>query len=365
MSESGTRGVRFADGTFRPQQSTETALAGRLQSPGSTYGSKFSSAEPGSYVTGTKTPPERADTNRRKRTLLALIDELAALREEDLEMERETKSNVVIKDERASRDAEGIERFRAFDKRIQSLDLKLQAFVNAARQLASNVGLLNAAYHLRARLRQVQFFFRKNAAELFDAITRMPNDGNQPYSARKRGEARRNTAIGPENTGPWSTEIEDLPDEMEKLAEDLDAFLMRLNDIPELTDETVDASIIAFEGDLRYRASCLRDFEGQLKYVAVAQYINDLTEDFGAHIESMVDPLNTLINASGILFHGSSVFTGFLDRCSISSPFPGAHHGWIAKLISCHLVNALWFSSLVFSVASAINSQLAYHCKAP
>lgn len=29
------------------------------------------------------------------------------------------------------------------------------------------------------------------------------------------------------------------------------------------------------------------------------------------------------------------------------------------------LVNCLWISSLVFSIASAINSQLAYHCKWP
>lgn len=60
-----------------------------------------------------------------------------------------------------------MERFRVFDERIRSLDLKLQAFANAVRQLGSSAGLLNAAYHLRARLTQIQYFFRENVSPLW------------------------------------------------------------------------------------------------------------------------------------------------------------------------------------------------------
>ncbi|KAG8755214.1 hypothetical protein FRC11_006186 [Ceratobasidium sp. 423] len=262
-----------------------------------------------------------------------------------------------------------MERFWAFDKRIQSLDLKLQTFTNAVRQLASSVGLLSAAYHLRRQLSRIQYFFQENAAELFDDIPHLPNLGTRPYSARKRGKVRRRMAVGPKHTKPWSTEIEDLPDEMEKLAEDLHAFLNRLNDVPEFTDEAVNSSIMAFEGDLRYRASCLREFEGQLKYVAVARYINDFTEDLGVHMESMINALNTFIN-DGIpsirflqerttagLQNLSAVATFLSSVTATTLQFSFQAHG---DLLS-DLVNALWFSSLVFSIASAINSQLAYH----
>ncbi|KAJ1311844.1 hypothetical protein OPQ81_010305 [Rhizoctonia solani] len=366
-----TQGVRIPDKMFQPQQSIGSALAGGPQSPGEINSPIFLSSEPTPYITGTRTPPERAGTNRRKQTLLALLDELTALREEELEKEREISYNVT-KDERMSSDAEGVERFHAFDERIRSLDLKLQAFANAVRQLGSSVGLLNAAYHLRARLRQIQYFFRENAAELFDAIPHAPNIGTRPYSARKRGKVRRHMAVGPENSKPWSTEIEDLPDEMEKLAKDLDVFLKRLNDVPEFTDEAVNASIMAFEGDLRYRASCLREFEGQLKFVAVARYINDLTEDLAVHMESMMDSLNTFIDVGvpTIRFSQKHTATGLQNLSTVATFFSGVTATTLQFSFEAHgdaiqnLVNGLWISSLVFSIASAINSQLAYHWRA-
>ncbi|CAE6405826.1 unnamed protein product [Rhizoctonia solani] len=355
---------------FQPQQSFGAALAGGSQSPGELNGPAFLSSEPAAYITDARTPPERAGTSKRKQTLLALIDELTALRDEEMEKEREI-SYGLTKDERTSSDAEGIERFQAFDKRIRSLDLKLQAFANAVRQLGSSVGLLNAAYNLRARLRQIQYFFQENAAELFDAIPHAPNVGTSRYSARKRGKVRRNMAVGPDNT-LWSTEIEELPDEMEKLAADLDKFLKRLNDVPEFTDEAVNASIVAFEGDLRYRASCLREFKEQLKFAAVSRYINDLTEDLGEHMESMMDSLNTFIDVGvpTIRFSQKHTATGLQNLSTVATFFSGVTATTLQFSFEAHdnvpqnLVNGLWISSLVFSIASAINSQLAYHWRA-
>ncbi|CAE7180293.1 unnamed protein product [Rhizoctonia solani] len=362
-NRAGAQGVRIMDRMY-PQQSIGAALAGGSQ-PGE---AGFISSEPTAY-TDTRAP-ERADTNKRKKTLLALLDELTALREEEFEREKEI-SYGLTKDERTSSDAEGIERFHTFDKRIRNLDLKLQAFANAVRQLGSSVGLLNAAYHLRTRLRQIQHFFRENAAELFDAIPHAPNLGTSPYSARKRGKVRRNLAVGPENR-LWSTEIEELPDEMDNLATDLDKFLKRLNDVPEFTDEAVNASIVAFEGDLRYRASCLREFKDQLKFVAVARYINDLTEDLGEHMESMMDSLNTFIDVGvpTIRFSQKHTATGLQNLSTVATFFSGVTATTLqfsfesTTTVPQNIVNGLWISSLVFSIASAINSQLAYHWRA-
>lgn len=68
--------------------------------------------------------------------------------------------------ERLLTDSEGAERFRVFDEGIRKLDRKLLAFSNAVREFGSSAGILNAIYHLRARLAQIQYFFWENVSTL-------------------------------------------------------------------------------------------------------------------------------------------------------------------------------------------------------
>ncbi|KAG8788488.1 hypothetical protein FRC12_014529 [Ceratobasidium sp. 428] len=340
----------------------------------------FLSAEPSPFFSGTRTPPERANTNKRKITLLALIDELTQLRDEEQEREKEINYGPTA-DERSTSEIEGVERFRLFDERIHRLDLKLQSFTNAVRQLGSSVGLLNAAYHLRARLTQIQYLFRENAAEQFDDVAHGLNHGTKPYSSRRRAKARKSKLMAhlARPNKPWTSEIEDLPVEMEFLAKDLHEFLDRLNDVPEFTDEAVNAAIMAFEDDLKYRASCLREFGGQLRFVAVAKYINDLSEDLGEHMDRMKDSLDNFIDVGvpTIRFSQKHTATGLQNLSTVATFFSGVTATTLQGLIDSNqfsfdvkgeplpdLVNALWISSLVFSIASAINSQLAYHWRA-
>lgn len=65
---------------------------------------------------------------------------------------------------------EGIVLFRAFDRNAHNLDHKLQSFANAVRQLGSSVGLLNATYHLRGALIQIQFLFQDNVNCLLEHV---------------------------------------------------------------------------------------------------------------------------------------------------------------------------------------------------
>jgi hypothetical protein len=46
-------------------------------------------------------------------------------------------------------------------------------------------------------------------------------------------------------------DLEDFPQQLELFASDLSTFLYSLNEFPEFTDKAVDASIIAFEDDLK------------------------------------------------------------------------------------------------------------------
>ena len=44
---------------------------------------------------------------------------------------------------------------------------------------------------------------------------------------------------------------EDFPEQISQFAEDMTSFLECLNEFPEFTDEVVNASILAFQGDLK------------------------------------------------------------------------------------------------------------------
>jgi hypothetical protein len=58
-------------------------------------------------------------------------------------------------------------------------------------------------------------------------------------------------------------DLEDFPQQLELFASDLSTFLYSLNEFPEFTDKAIDASIIAFEDDLKVSVillRCIRNF---------------------------------------------------------------------------------------------------------
>ncbi|KAG8741950.1 hypothetical protein FRC10_002262, partial [Ceratobasidium sp. 414] len=321
------------------------------------------------------------DTNKRKLTLLALIDELTELRDEEQEREKDVNYGPTA-GERLSGETEEVERFQVFDKRIHKLDLKLHSFTNAVRMLGASVGLLNAAYDLRARLTQTQYLFRENAAEQFDDINHEPKP-DAKLTLRRRLNGQRNRSPSPDKghtTNWWPGEIEELPAEMESLALGLQEFLDRLNEMPDFVDESMNNAIMPFAGDLMYRASCLREFEGQLRFTAVAKYINDLSEDLGEHMDRMGESLDTFMDVGipTIRFSEKHTATSLQNLSTIATFLSGVTAttlqvncfictSWLAICLDNHgsplpdLVNTLWISSLVFSIAAAINSQLACH----
>lgn len=147
-------------------------------------------------------------------------------------------------------------------RRIKGLDKELQSFINAVRQLGSSVGLLSSAFQLRARLTQLLHLFQLNAAELFDDIHK---EGSEPIwrlHSRTKGKGRRPTEAKLRPVLDIHSDPEAMPYELELLADDLNTFLECLNQIPEFNDEAVNSSVISFQNDLRYWASCLRDFRG-------------------------------------------------------------------------------------------------------
>ncbi|KAF8510291.1 WD40 repeat-like protein [Hysterangium stoloniferum] len=251
----------------------------------------------------------------------------------------------------------------------------LQNFANAVRQLGSSGRLLFSSFYLRQRLAQILFLFRENAADLFprNVIRDQQRGMHSMHVVRDRiraGKSRREGQKLPPNISCPSVEDdlkpENFTDQLEHLAQDITTFLECLNEFPEFTDEAVNTSIVAVEGDLKYWASCLRDFEGQLRFPAVGHYIHDISVELGDHIESITSTIRVFVevgvptirfaqeHAASNLLHPSTV-------ASLLSAVTATTIQFSFDLVETPIqnaVNALWFSSLVFSVASAVNSFL-------
>ncbi|KZT24894.1 WD40 repeat-like protein [Neolentinus lepideus HHB14362 ss-1] len=317
--------------------------------------------------------PTRADaSNKRKQTLLSLLDALNELtKDEDLH-EPEGKQMYDEPRDIPSVDEDqvvGAESFYKFQRRVLSLDKELRNFANSARQLGSSVGILSSSFHLRERLVQILFLFRENAADLFPRkVTRQSRDAlvnpNSRYSRKRAKRKAPHHIVRPavfDNLDP-----EDLPGQLEMFAKDVMTFLKCLNEFPEFQDEAVNASIQSLHGDLKYWASCLKAYDGQFRYPAVQRYLHDLTSEMGEHLESLTSNLSLFIevgvptirfaqkHAAGNLLNLSTVATFFSAVTATTLQYSYQSTGSVLT----DMVNAFWFTSMVFSIGAAVNSLL-------
>ena len=100
---------------------------------------------------------------------------------------------------------------------------------------------------------QVLYLFHENAADLFPRKVQHQDTSVQERNLPLR--TKRNRSKPPPNvrtpivTGGLLPE--DFPEQISQFAEDITTFLECLNEFPEFTDEAVNASILAFQGDLK------------------------------------------------------------------------------------------------------------------
>ncbi|KDQ09097.1 hypothetical protein BOTBODRAFT_535641 [Botryobasidium botryosum FD-172 SS1] len=317
-------------------------------------------------------------SDRRRQTLLSLLDELEQLKDEmdggygaDCKLERETnvQNGATIN---AHFQTEGAQIFFLFDHRLRALDHELQNFINAVRQLGSSVGLLSSACRLRERLERIIHLFRDNAVELFPNHVKKHGSEALKPSINYRGEIAADRASKYHRL-PTSSNPEALPEELDLLAKDLNTFLDHLNEIPEFTEEVVNASALVFQGNLKYRASCLREYSGQFCYPAVRRYVNDLSVEMGEDMECITRALVGFIETGvpTIRFaqsHASEVLQNLSTMAIYFSAVSSSTLGYSWQYdVPAHIavmkdmVNILWLMSLVFAIASAVNSMLSLH----
>ncbi|KAH7885671.1 hypothetical protein F5I97DRAFT_1809446 [Phlebopus sp. FC_14] len=352
---------------------------------------------------GIHSPYARMESDpRRKQTLLSLLDMLADLHHDGpLDAGRMfltapfwcegTTAIFVATSVDEKLQTAGAELFLRFEKQVACahcflyfIHVQLRNFANAARQLGSSVGILSSAFKLRERLTKILFLFRENAASLFPRkISRQAREGllNPNLMDRRRRSTWRShhppsvaKLILEDNLEP-----ETLPSQFESFSRDVVTFLNCLNEFPEFTDEAVNQSMRGFEGDLKarfhdvltfaffqYWASCLSEYRNQFRSPAVQRYVHDLTTEIGDHIDNITVTLSMFIEIGvpTIRFHQQHAAANLLNLSTVATFFSAVtattlqfSYSATGNVLS-DSVNAFWFSSLVFSIAAAVNSLL-------
>ncbi|KAF8317733.1 hypothetical protein DL93DRAFT_2095693 [Clavulina sp. PMI_390] len=318
------------------------------------------------------------EAQRRQHTLISLIDDLVALRDrrrrkdDEVDLAFESKlgpdSDSRQYDDRTHEDS--ISDIKSFQTRVKGLDKELQGFIVAVRQLGSSVGLISSAFQLRARFAQILYLFQLNASTLFDT----PVDMAEPvWRSKYLKQAKHKTAL--HELRPiieFTSDPEAMPIELKLLADDFSSFLGCLNQIPEYDDEIINPPIISFQKDLNYWASCLQDFRGiffhggilliliqgiadQFQSRSIKYHVHDLALEMEEHIESITQTLTTFVNTGVSAIHvAQKRKADYLQSLSTVATF----------------FSAVTASTLQYSLASAINGQLAFHwrsavCRSP
>ncbi|KAG6380731.1 hypothetical protein JVT61DRAFT_5111 [Boletus reticuloceps] len=138
---------------------------------------------------------------------------------------------------------------------------------------------------------------------------------------------------------------------------DIATFINCLNELPEFTDEPINQSMRSFQDDLKLNSA---------HRPTVQRYIHDLTTEIGNHLDSITETLSMFIETGvpTIRFQQQHSLSNLLNLSTVATIFSAVTA--IMLQLSCKstghtladLVNTFRFSSLVFSMAAAVNSFL-------
>ncbi|KAG8929539.1 hypothetical protein FRC01_004189 [Tulasnella sp. 417] len=245
------------------------------------------------------------------------------------------------------------------ERGIRSLEDRIHECTRAVRPLGSSSGLIFSAIGVRRHMTEIQDVFFANAAAIYVAFGEKPESELHPKLR----------SYSPAKSGRQAGDMKDFPDYLTGFASELRQFLNSLYDIPEFSDKALTDSIEGFAAWLDYRANGLQDFGDTLSTSALKRYTNGLMLEMGKYLKQMGDALHNFskdgVTAIRIaqdrskeqLLNMSTVATFFSGVASTTFQYTSGNK---ASTLD-EVVRALWVSSLILSIASAINSQLAMH----
>ncbi|KAG8918741.1 hypothetical protein FRC01_001681, partial [Tulasnella sp. 417] len=283
---------------------------------------------------------------------------------------------------------ECVQNFLVFEKLVTGLDGELHHFMRAVRLLGSSSGLISAARGLRKRINLICGVFRSSAVEIYQNFgenenSEVPEDLRFHSQKQFRNESKERYLL-------------EFPALLQDISKELAEFLDSLQDIPEfeLSDKHLTDTILAFEGWLVYRANGLEDFSGMVQKVsfldglsdstvlddlqtpAVKFYTNSLVIEMGRYLRDLGRALREFVKdgvpaieeaqrRSQLHLGNMSTVATFLSAVTATTfQYTSSGNNDTPSSTLDQIVRALWISSLVLSVASAINAQLAMHWRA-
>ncbi|KAG9043062.1 hypothetical protein FS837_010067 [Tulasnella sp. UAMH 9824] len=267
--------------------------------------------------------------------------------------ERQQPAERLMGDSQLQRDSR--KDFTLFEKSVKELEENLEIFMRAVRPIGSSSGLIHAARNLEDQMMKILDQMRFTAAKIW---TKFATNKERPQSVLP--EDLRN--------GPMTSWM--LAKSFRSLSETLREFLESLQDIPEFADKRLEDSLEAFRYWLEYRANALNAYEGTSFENSAAdwRYMMQVMEEMTTYVnksgralkEFSKDGVQAIRDAQdrsqNWLQNISAVATFFsaVTATTLQYSVDGTRHlGTV--------VRALWVSSLILSIASAINSQLAMH----
>ncbi|KAG8955144.1 hypothetical protein FRC04_009602 [Tulasnella sp. 424] len=261
---------------------------------------------------------------------------------------------------------ECVQCLNTFKEEIKNLESQIHEFIDAVRPLGSSSGLIFSARRLRYRMAEIQDRFSANAAAIYVAF-RENLTSELPEDLRVRS---------PVNFGRQGGSMESFPDLLQDLASEVREFMHSLRDIPEFSDKGLTESLDAFAAWMDYRANGLQDFGAELETPALYRYTNGLMVEMGKYLNQTGDALkhfgtggetDLIKGVKSIqdaqkrskeqLQNMSTVATFFSGVAATTFQYTSGNQDSALD----EIVRALWVSSLILSIASAINSQLAMH----
>ncbi|EIN08297.1 hypothetical protein PUNSTDRAFT_143932 [Punctularia strigosozonata HHB-11173 SS5] len=241
------------------------------------------------------------------------------------------------------------------DRRLLRLDTELKDFAGEVRQLSSSARILSAISNVRSRLRQIEYILHENAANLLpgDVDHRTPDGPSW---------MQRSPSINPEL---HILTVEDAGTVFDQLKASVEELYDALEEFPEFVDDHVDMSILGFVGDLKRWTAYMDVYKGRMNELAVSHYLHDLSGEVGQHCDAVASTISELVRVGvpEVRLEQARAMQEPQVLLAVATLFSGVSATTIQITVDesstfGNVVNGLWLYSLIFSVASVVNTLL-------
>ncbi|KIO25402.1 hypothetical protein M407DRAFT_8444 [Tulasnella calospora MUT 4182] len=240
--------------------------------------------------------------------------------------------------------SDSYEGFESLSEKVNDLGHKFEEFMRAIRPIGASSGLIAISKKLREGIKGLLQEFGSNSAKIWTEFSL--ETGSIELPGKLKDVSKREFR---------------LPEMMEDLAEDLRVFFNGLCAIPEFSDGRLTDALVEFHEWLLYRAECIASHIAlrQVGPSTIRQYISRVMTEMGDYVSKVGSALSDFAHAVLLTLN-----------CRQESPvyemLKRRHKQGFRTCRPClkTVVITLWISSLILSVASAINSQLAMHWRA-